>query len=388
MGGLERGGSALSRARMATVLLCCVIFLAWGIALGVLAGGTEARAESVPCGILYPCPPTTAPATTSTTPATTTASTGTGGSSSTTTKSNGSPTEPTGRLLPGSAFVGRAGGFSYIWAVSVAPSGRSLRGFSVQLRHGHCSDGGRYFTVVEVGSGSWPISSDYAATIGFHARHAYTYDRAGGRIDGQEWTRLHVVFAGNRVIGSVEDHFHSARLSCSSGLMHIRGNRVGSTAAPIATRAVVTGTYSGKSPDGPWRFRVYLPLSMVVSLTYHWRLHCPNGKVFGGVSTFYDIPLTRYSGDGDLTFDQDVGSVKPYGPRGDGLVERVGLGSGAILQPRTQTLRAGRVHVTYAAYFSASASVQIDQGVSELSSCNGGYDVTGHANRGASFPAT
>jgi hypothetical protein len=288
-------------------------------------------------------------------------------------------------VYPGADYVGRDGKFTYILSVLIGRDGRSVRGFSVQLRNLRCHGAHGYSTVLSR-RGAWPIAGGRTSRIAAHTHHASVYDRHGRRIPGREHTEVHIKFAGNHAKGTLKDTFRSRGLSCSSPLVHIATSRVGSPSAPLATHAVVTGTYRGTSRAGRWSFVVYLPLHMVVRDTYPWTLKCPKHKAIKRRSTFYDIPLTKYSGDGELAFHQEIGSVHRYGPRGDHMVKRSSLGSSGILQPKSQTLRHGRVYVTYKTDFSVSAEVQIDQRYSQLAACSGGYDTSGQANRTASFP--
>jgi hypothetical protein len=265
---------------------------------GGLAAGVDAHASPFPCVLPVQCPTST-----QTQPQTTTSTTASTGTQSTApTASTPAPTAPP--AAPGAEYDGHDGTRTYSEIV-VAKNGGRLSGFDFLFRRGRCSDGSAYGSAFGRGiPRGGTIGPGELASFSSSDRRAWTFNKAGRRVNGDERVHFSARFSGDRVSGTLTDMFSSRRLRCSSGAVPYVAYRDGSANAPMHDQTVGTGAYTGsvteQYPAGPgasprhaFTSSVFLPWRVLTLVQFDWDLFCGGGRMFKQSSVFTFLPI-RY----------------------------------------------------------------------------------------------
>jgi len=250
--------------------------------VAMLGLATSAPGRILPCTVLTPCPTPPPP------------------------PPHKPPKPKPGPRAQGGATYDGHQGKTYSELVVTRSAGRVAR-YEFAFHHGTCSDGGAYASDI---SAKIPRGAniDEQGRASYSAKYAnsFTYTRAGKRVNGVERIDFVVHFSKDKVQGTVQDHFSSSTLHCSSGSISFVSYRDGTRGAPLRTGQVETGRYQGAQPNGktPFSLKVYLPWQMVNPFRITWVAKCRNGGSLNGNYPFYSLTIShnRFSASGSDQF--------------------------------------------------------------------------------------
>ena len=342
------------------------------VAVGVAATATTAAAaghnspahpRKPPCGRRFPCSPPPPP-------------------QSSPSPAPPAPAPPTPAAYGGSAYDGHDGTRVYS-ELGVAPSGGGLAGFEFVFHRGRCSDGETDNDGIGMAlTGQAQLDGQGRVSYSHLFRRAYTFDRAGRRVNGHEFVQFNATFQGQQANGVFSDRFTSRRMSCHSGQVSFVVYRDGTPQAPLQNDSVATGTYRGPEQQEyapgahppPRRFKlvVFLPWDLA-KLVLPWDLICGN-RLFEQRYVFASLPIVRQGALGPGFALQRHGTVRLK----HGVIGRWS----SSLRTLFQAAQSGFNRRTYSVWGHFSFVVRYFQGRAQVGGCDQSLGFSGNGPSG------